>query len=355
MAKIQIPEFIKNIPAILGFILCLTGLVIYPLETAAGIRKGLVLLAENVIPTLFPFMVFSSFVSKTSFSEMISRVLDKAAQKIFKTSGTGLVAVILGLLGGYPIGAKMVSDFYSQGKLTKSEAQKLFCWCINPSPAFVISAVGIFMISSFQSGVILYASTVLSALSLGFFTRFFENRETSTINNTVLPKQSNPFVNSVSSASEAMLAICGWVLTFSAIAALTDIFIPNEHWALFIKSTLEVTTGCKAAAEYKLQLPIISAILGFGGFAVIFQINSYMRDCSVSMKHFLCIKVLNAALNAFFCSLLLNIFPETVNASVTLSVGNINIPFSHSLVTGIILVMMCIVFIFEVDNKKKVC
>ena len=355
MKKKRYLQIIKMLPVIVGVALSVFGLIMYPNETAQGIKHGLILLGENIIPSLFPFMVLSTYISGSPLIEFLAKIIEKPSQKIFKTNGNGVIAVILGFLGGYPIGAKTAAEFYEKGKLTDNEVQRLFYWCVNPSPAFVITAVGTFMLSNFKSGAILYFSTVLSSLLIGFCTRFFSDGEKPAHKTQELINRKNIFVNSVAVGSEAMLSVCGWVLTFSAIAALSDIFAPNEHSALIIKSILEVTTGCKYSVSYGLPLPILSAILGFGGFAVIFQIGSYMEKCKIEIKTFLCIRLLNGALSAFFCSQLLNLFPQSTPVFSEITVGSAAFPISHSISATVILILMCTVLIFEVDNKRKVC
>ncbi len=348
-------KVIKLFPAIAGVILSCFGLVMYPQQTAQGIKNGLALLAENIIPSLFPFMVLSTYISNSVFVEFLAKLFEKPAQKIFKTNGNAVIAVILGFIGGYPIGAKTAYEFYLAKKLTDNEVQRLFYWCVNPSPAFVITAVGTFMLSNYKNGIILYLSTVLSSLFIGFCARFFSNNETASYKPPHHISRKNIFLNSVSVGSDAMLAICGWVLTFSAIAVLADIFAPDEYSALFIKSILEVTTGCKYATIYNLPLPLISAILGFGGFAVIFQIGTYMEKCRIPIKTFLCIRIVNSALSAFFCSQIMKLFPESTDVFSEITIGGAVFPVSHSISATLLLVLMCIVLIFEVDNKRKVC
>ncbi len=336
-------------------LICVWGFLFHPEKIAQGVLNGLILSVEKVIPSLFPFMVFAACISKTSFFHLISAKSDKVTRKLFGFSGIGFSSIILGFLGGYPVGAKGVSDTYSRGLITKNEAQRLFCWCSNPSPAFVVSAVGVFMLSSYKSGLILYASSLLSAFTIGFCTRFFKENIPNSTRPPVFIQPKNIFTDSVAETAEALLKICAWLLTFSAIASLTEIFVPEKNALLFINCISEVTFGCENAAEEGLALPVIAAILGFGGFAVIFQILTYAKNCGMPVKVFICIKMLNGALNAFFCSVLMRIFPQSTTASTIISAGNQTFTVSHSIITGIILLVMCTVFVLEVDNKRRMC
>lgn len=355
MDKKTFIKILKPLPTAAGTVLCVVGLVMYPKETADGIKTGLLLLAENIIPALFPFMVLSTYISNSPFIEFSAKVLEKPSQKIFKTNANAVIAVILGLLGGYPIGAKSAAEFYESGKLTDNEVQRLFCWCVNPSPAFVITAVGTFMFENTKIGIILYASCVSASLAIGFCARFFSDGKNTSEKVEKNTNRKNIFVNSVSVGSNAMFSVCGWVLVFSAIAALSDVFSPNELTALFLKTVLEVTTGCGYAVSNGLPLPAVSAILGFGGVAVIFQIAPYLEKCKIQIKNLLCLKIINGALSAFFCSQLLKIFPQSTAVFNEISVGGAVFPVSHSITATIILILMCTVLIFEVDNKRKMC
>ncbi len=355
MAKNYCKRIAKYIPFGVVILICLWGFIFHPQKIADGVLKGLILCGEKVIPSLFPFMVFASAVSKTALFRLISLKAEKVTRKVFKISGVGFSSILLGFLGGYPVGAKSVNDIFSQGLVTEKEARRLFCWCTNPSPAFVISAVGVSMLSSYKSGIILYASSLLSALVIGLCTRFFADSNKSNNARNILSEQKNIFINSVSETGEATLGICGWLLTFCAISSLAEILIPQKGALVFIKSIAEVTSGCETAVKEGLSLPIIGAILGFGGVAVIFQIFAYMKNCGFSLRVFVCIKILNGALNAFFCSILMKIFPDSITVSTAITAGSRAFPISNSIITAVILLIMCVVFILEVDNKRKIC
>lgn len=314
------------------------------------------LLGENIIPSLFPFMVLSTYVSQSTATEFLARLIDKPSRKIWNVNGNGLIAVFLGLIGGYPVGAKTVSEFYTDGKLSQQEASKLMNWCVNPGPAFVITAVGTFMLKNTVSGIILYASNLLSCLYISIFTRFFNSIEI-----PKMPciqskeKSSNLLIKSVATGSEGMLSTCGWVLTFSAVAALLDAMVTAKGLRLFLQCITEVTTGCSICTQNRLPLPAISAVIGFGGFAVIAQVSPYLNKCGVSIKQFVCWKVVNGALSAFFCSGLLRLFPRGI-AVFSSTTHTSPVPtLSGGISVAIVLFLMCLVFIFEVDNKRKIC
>ena len=355
MIKKTFKKLTVYIPQIFIIVICLWGFIFHPEKIGNGVSKGLILTAQKIIPSLFPFMVFASCLSKTYFFHLLSVKLEKVTRKIFRISGIGFSAVLLGFLGGYPVGAKAVADAYKQELISEDEAGRLFIWCANPSPAFVISAVGVFMFSSYRCGIILYVSSLMSALVMGFFTRFFADTKTETPKAPSFSPARNIFVNSVSETGETLLGICGWLLTSCAISALSELLIRKKGVLTFINCITEVTSACEIASDISLPLPVVSAILGFGGFAVILQILTYMKTCKVPVRIFICTKILNGALSAFFCSVLLKIFPQSAPVYATITYSDHVLPISHNILTAVILLIMCLVFVLEVDNKRKLC
>lgn len=346
---------IKNIVSLIIVSAIGVCLIIYPKNTADGIKNGFFLLGNNLIPALFPFMVLSSYLSESSVAEFISKLFEKPFNILFRTSGYGVISFILGALGGYPVGAKTVCEFYKSEKISQNDANRLLYWCINPSPAFLVTAVGTFMLGNTKSGFILYFSCIFSSLTIGFFSRFLSNDEIRPIKNQTSKSKESLFVKSVSKGSEGMLAICGWVLTFCVLASLCDAINLPYSVSYIIKSVGEVTTGCKNAVASGLSLPIIAGISGFGGFAVICQCASYSFTCKTEIKYLICSRFINSALSGIYCSALLKIFPQCENVSVVIGNGTTTFTLYHSISASIILIIMCALLILEVDNRKKMC
>lgn len=346
---------LKTLPRLLCIMGAIVIMLLFPREISQGVKEGIVLCGEKIIPSLFPFMILASYISSSSALERCIFVFDKLSRRLFRVNAYGLTAVILGFLGGYPIGAKAVCDFYTAKRLSQDEATRLLPWCINPGPAFVITAVGAFMLGSTKIGVIMYASIICSSVSIGIACRFLgkniqnEKREKTPFHTT------GNFVYSVASATDSMLSICGWVLMFSAISKALCILIKNKLLSLFICSVAEVTTGCVTLTNASMPIPLICAILGFGGFAVIFQVAPYVEKCSCSLKRFIFWKAVNGILSGFYCSLLLRIYPVSISTSVTSQLSTGTPALSHSLTAAVLLIIICIVFILEVDYKKKIC
>lgn len=237
---------------------------------AKSVRGSLFLCANRLIPSLFCFMVFTSFLSLSGIGQVFAGLLRPVTYflRLPKVTGT---AVLMSFLGGYPIGAKNISDLYHRQEINQSIAARMMIFCCCPAPSFVILAVGVELLQSRKLGLILYASQVLSVLILGKSTALFCCRKEGPYRNDDsikhLPKCSaydpigSALVESVAFASSAMLPICGYVVLFGAFGALLqDVGLP-EKLTVLLTAFLEVTTGTARLAE--LSTPVSLAVMSF--------------------------------------------------------------------------------------------
>ena len=109
--------------------LCLGGLLVWFLADAGAVRdsvaEALALCARSVVPSLFPFLVASSALLALGFGELAAPWLAGLMEPLFRVPGAGSAALVLGLVGGYPIGAKTAADLYRENLVSREEAERL--------------------------------------------------------------------------------------------------------------------------------------------------------------------------------------------------------------------------------------
>lgn len=355
MKKTKSPVVKKVIYLLFMLLLCFS-LIFYAEAVASGVKDGIELLIYQLIPSLFPFMVFSAYISSCVPAIKEDSLLHRSCGFLFKSNGYCVVPFFLGILGGYPVGASLISDLRKKRVVSENEAERLFYWCINPSPAFTVTAVGTFLLKNTFLGFILYFSCIFASLTVGILCRFLSNGEKEA---NAFPSQrlsgGERLVGAVSSAGHAMLGICGWVLCFSAFCSALKCFVKNDGVSLSLKIISEVTAGCREAVESGFSLPVIAALLSFGGLAVICQISSYSAVLGIQTRRIICSRLINAAFSAVYCELFLKLFPQSREVFATITAAGISFPVYHSAFASIVLIIMCSVFILEVDKGKKMC
>lgn len=60
---------------------------------------------------------------------------------LFNVPGEGSFPLLMGIISGYPIGAKIVTNFRKNGICTKEEAERLITFTNNSGPLFIIGTV----------------------------------------------------------------------------------------------------------------------------------------------------------------------------------------------------------------------
>lgn len=345
------------LPPLLSLFLCYF-LFRMPEACAQSVKKGIALCGNVVIPSLFLFLVLANFWLESGLSALIGKGLSPLTRYIFRLPSECGSVILMSLVGGFPVGISMTAQLLKLGRITQNEAERLSMFAFNAGPAFVIFAVGLSMLKSLRAGVLLYTSAVLSALTLGFFTGFF--KEKAATFQQKIPKMtvstlpfSSAMTASVSRASHSMLSICAWVILFYTVTACLNTLPLPLGCKLFLNCILEVTVGLKAAVGH-FPLPVLAAILSFGGLSVHCQVLSDLGECGVQFRHFLVSRCIAAVLSSLFCLILLKFFPcETpvFSSAATL----IPAPYHVSAPAFLSLLFMSILLILELDRGKEMC
>lgn len=123
------------------FILFTIFLVLFSNTNLTAAKNGLKLWASSVVPSLFPFFIATELLGNTNIIPLLGRFLKKIMKPVFNVPGEGAFPLIMGVISGYPTGAKIVSNFRKNGTCTKSEAERLLAFTNNSGPLFIIGTV----------------------------------------------------------------------------------------------------------------------------------------------------------------------------------------------------------------------
>lgn len=339
------------------FALSCIGVFVKPAVCAAGVQTALRLCAKTLVPSLFPFLVLSGFFLRSGFCTVCGARLAPLTRRLFRLPGESAGVVLLSMLGGFPVGIKMTAQLFKDGVITQKQAQKMCLFCFNAGPAFVVSALGAGVYGSTRIGFLLYGALCLSACTLGLLLRFTDKKsaknEPKYDSRVVRVQFSAAFTKSVSDALQTTLQICAWVALFGGVSAMVEALpLPESIHLLFLCIT-EVTNGAVAAAAH-LPLPAVAAVVSFGGLAVHCQVLADLLQCRVCAVPFFTARIGGAVLAALYCFILLKIFPCEVgvfagSTPLTHAASSVSVP------AGAALLLCAVLFLWEVETKKKVC
>ena len=331
---------------ILPFLLVIfTGcLIIFSNSNLSAAKNGLVLWANSIVPSLFPFFVATELLSHTNFTYYLGKILNRFMKPIFNVRGEGSFAFIMGIISGYPIGARIAANFRENNICSKEECERLLSFTNNSGPLFIIGTVGILMFRSTLIGILLFITHILACISVGIIFRFWKRNSNATelyqsksnnTSSTKLASLSNLgeiLSESITNSVSTILLIGGFVVIFSSIISilktsgifdiLTNIVSPifnslniDISFAQgLLTGFLEITNGINvissiACKKISINLIFTAFLLGFGGISVFLQVLSITSKTDLSIKPYIYGKLLHGLLAAFYTYIFINIFP----------------------------------------------
>ena len=290
--------------------LLLCGMLVWFLADAAAIKgamgEALTLCARSVIPALFPFLVASSLLLSLGFGELAAPWLAGLMEPLFRVPGAGSAALLLGLVGGYPIGAKTAADLYRNRLVTRSEAERLLAFANTSNPVFLISVLGVGVFGSVRVGVWLWLIHLLSDLLTGLLFRGSgKDAVSQTVSrNTAFRSVSfvTAFVEAVRSALSGILSVCAFVSFFYVLARPLAAFSGPLGPALVGITELFSLTPLLTADTFGLILA--SGCAGWGGLSVLCQTAAVLEGSGLSLRNCLFGKAVQGGLAAALAALL---------------------------------------------------
>lgn len=331
--------------------------LLFPEAAATGVKRGLAVCGQLLIPSLFPFMVLSDFIVRSGLADSIGRHVSGIMRRLFGFDGCAAVAIVISLLGGYPAGAAAVSQLVSRGNITVDDGKRLLRSCVNAGPAFVIGGVGAGMLGSAKAGLLLLAAHWLSSLTLSLIDR----RPYTPCKRIAAPAVSTSaaIASSVNAASKALLSMCGFVLAASSVVSLTDALggatAVRSVWRCVLTCMLEVTSGCVEATDMGTLAPFwIGVALGFAGLAVHGQIAAVTAEHPLIDKAFFRTRLLHALLGGAFSLILFRLFrPLNIAVSAGATLSSVA-PHTDDLgMTALVAMMlMCVLFLQTLPRKR---
>ncbi|MDP4132968.1 MAG: hypothetical protein Q8882_03040 [Bacillota bacterium] len=304
-------SFKKILSAILpvGFTLML--LIKNELCTEA-LTSGISICLTVLAPSLFAF-IFATSLLLESFGSVIGPLFAPVLCPIFNISSEACTPFILGLLGGFPAGAQITGSIYSQGKISKKEAERLLSFCNNAGPMFVIAAVGASVFGSSETGRLLYCVHIASAIIVGLVTRplGYKFQKTSPSlkdawNSCRIPSFKSLFPKCCASSVKLMSLICGNFLVFRVIIALLSSaniipIVPKE----ILNGIIEITSGILSLPVTPGGIISASILLGFGGLCVHMQTEYVLMDTGLSTTRYYIGKLLQGGISGSLTYVLL--------------------------------------------------
>ena len=320
------------------------SLLLFSTSNLPAIKKGLSLWANSVVPSLFPFFVATELLMNTNFVNILGRFLNKIMKPLFNIRGEGSFGFIMGLISGYPVGAKIACDFRENNICSKEECERLLSFTNNSGPLFIVGTVGISMFGNSTIGLLLLITHILACITVGIIFRFWKfnsssldyignkNSNYKKYKNVTFSNLGEVLGKSITTSISTILMIGGFVVIFSSIISilkasgilsslvlmLTPIFdflnIDSSFISGILTGLLEITNGISSISSITIKaisvnIIITAFLLGFGGLSVLLQVLSITSKTDLSIKPYIYGKLLHGVLAALYTFVAISVFP----------------------------------------------
>lgn len=320
---------IKILPSVLVLMLGIL-LILNPVTCRENVAKAIIICGQVLIPALFPFGVCVLFILKSDVAKHINPLL---------------LIFLFSLLGGYPMGAKLINEEVLSNRIDRKNAEKMLNCCVNAGPAFIVSAVGAGVLKSQKIGYVLLVSHILASLVICLISGPITQNKTEK-REYISPVDN--FVISASDSAKAVMSICWFVILFSVLTGYLEVYSLRF---LILKPLIFLTEITVAVTKTK-NIVLISFLLGFSGFCIWAQVLSVGKDIKINLPKFALFRVLHGVLSAVFTYITLKVFPLEI--PVFSNGVNFSLKFFVSSASlGVSLLVLGIIFVISLSNTGE--
>ena len=307
-----------------------------------------------------------NFFTSIGLARTLSLALGPVMKFLFGLPGASAIAFVLGSISGYPIGAVATAELYQNGHITKKDAEKMLAFCNNSGPLFVIGCVGICLLGSRTSGIILYVSHIISAILVGIIFKILKSKNSASplvLESCKTPKEAvSHFIVSITNSIETLAKICGIITIFAVFTSFIPV-IPNAKILnLSISAILEITKGLFEISQfpfdYHLKLAIMSLVLSFSGICILLQVLSVIKNTDLSIAPYFFGKLIQGFISFFLTRIFVNFIPSKheicskITSNVTSNFYILNSVPRHC-TTCLLLAIFATIFVY-IGAKKQI-
>ncbi|MBQ4068127.1 MAG: hypothetical protein IJC76_02635 [Lachnospiraceae bacterium] len=283
------------------FFILITSLLalifIFPSVTYDGALAGLNLWLFNILPTMLPCLIITDILKKINGIYLISKLPAKFFTPILGISKISSYAILGGMICGYPLGAKLICDLYSDKSISKNEAEYLLTFSNNPGPIFISTYIFNNLLNNQYKALgfaVIYTSIFITAL---IFNINYRNKShyAPTANHTSNKLLSNSITtidNSIYNSFYIIIKIGGYIILFSLITSLINNFLAKKNiFSVVVIGMFEMTTGIYSASLLNCstysQMVIMCCLCILGGLCTTLQTYSIINNYNLSLKKYI--------------------------------------------------------------------
>ncbi len=329
-------------------VLCAIIITINAQNVMLFVKSALMMCYNNIIPSLFVFMVLSSYLGQGRFATVLSMPFLWYGRLLKIKDNRFSAFVLLSLTGGFAVGANFLNQLQQSG-YEKNCLYTISPVLINNSFSFCVFAVGIGMLDNYYLGLMLFAALASASLITGFVLSFMHeyNIVSSQKLNTL---KSKSFVECVNSSVSNILSICGYVIIFYVLCKVLSLYIQSKSALNILSALLEVTSGCsEIVVNYRKNPYFICIALSIVPVSTLCQVYYFTQNKDI-IRSLIASRIIHAPVSLVIFTVLCNLFPVVANA---VSPQSISVKyFYNTSEISAVLFMLVLAFTVIYDRNK---
>lgn len=331
-----------------------------PEAASAAVRAAAEGCLDVIVPSLFAFTVLAVFLRDSGLYRVVLKPLALPMSRLLRMDEELCAYIVLGNIGGYPVGAKLLSQAVDERRITAQDAGRLLCCCFGSGPSFVIGIAGMRVFGSAAVGGAIFAACFMSSLVMAAVVRA-RGKITLHGERSAPQPSAQCLVGSMMSGARVMFTVCAMITAFAAVTALLDAVGAlrlaqaafervgaGEDAGRILPALLEVSRTGELSGEGFASVPLCAGLLSFGGVCVLLQVAAVAGN--IPLKRFLLTRPLAAAMSAAF-ALPAGLIPRAAAAAVP--AGSVAYPFTAGAASSVCVLVMCGILLSGEDKSRR--
>lgn len=298
-----------NIICILLFTITAVMLFIEPQTTGALAREGLLNWFNNMIPSLFPFMILQSFFIGLGYDTYVNKLLHPFFKKLFHLNPSGYSVLLIGFLCGFPMGAITVRELYQSKRIRKRDAELLLAFCNNLGPIYCISHI-LPLLEPVYKIIFLVLTYGVPLLYGSFITRLSPVSETGPPPKAAFKTLSEIFPSALQNAINSIVSLGGCMIFFNVIRIVPALLpFHSGYYNCITSGLLEIGSFITCLKENSIffsqfeRLCLLS-IIHPGGLSCLIQTMCVLQETDLSFRKYVFHKLLQLIIWLLICTIL---------------------------------------------------
>ena len=282
----------RDLPVIISvsFIILL---MLTPKIAQNGALEGIQQSVYVIIPSLFPYFFVTIYLNAWLLGIKVPGVYHLS--KLLGLPSGGDPILLLGMIGGYPVGAQSIANTYQHGAIDRDSAHILLGYCNNAGPAFIFG-VTTHLFSNLAVPWALWGVQILATICTGFILP-------KPLNTEIIQHEKRRLsaIEALQKSLHSIASVCGWIILFKILLTYLDMLPIGENTQVILSGLLELSNGCLALRNIQreaIRFILCSLFLSFGGICVLMQTKSSVG--SLGLGYYLPGKIIQTMLSILF-------------------------------------------------------